>query len=208
MMTTGQGSKWLQALSSEPETSENVSVVAPQPPTGPQHPQKGVRLRTGSTVPRQEVQGPAPAFWVMGTHGGAGESTLAALLDGAVGTERTWPIRAERPPTPDQDRVVLVCRSNMTGLRSAQQVAIEYASGALPGVLAGLVIVADAPTKLPKVLSDMAKILTGTVPHTWRLPWVDTWRRELVPEINDLPRNAKALLDHIQLHAVAVGNTK
>lgn len=197
---TGHSSKWLQSLQDEPEPIEAVTVL--EPPTGPALPQRGVQANSDKGVPRVLVSGPAPALWVMGVHGGAGESTLAALLQGAAATEHAWPVRdLDGGP----DRVVLVCRSNAAGLRAAQLAAIEYTSGALPGSLAGLVILADAPGRLPKVLQDQVRLVTGAVPRTWHLPWVEEWRRSLAPDVTVLPGAVRGVLEKIQLH-LAAGN--
>lgn len=203
MVATDRTSKWLRAVNETTEPLPTNPAVLKQDPRGPQRPQKGVRRRAGSGVPRQAVEGEVPPLWVMGTHGGAGESIIASLVDGAIATDHAWPSRTGTAE--DQDRVLLVCRSNMRGLRSAQQTAIEYASGALPGVLAGLVVVPDAPGKLPKDLAALAKIVSGAVPHTWHMPWVEEWRRVHTPEASAVPRSARSVLDQIQLHTVPAG---
>lgn len=203
MVSTDRTSKWLQAVNESAEPLPTNPAVLKQAPRGPQRPQKGVRRRSGNGVPRQAVEGAVPPLWVMGTHGGAGESVIASLLEGAIATDHAWPSRSGA--VEGQDRVLLVCRSNMAGLRSAQQAAIEYASGALPGVLAGLVIVPDAPGRLPKDLADVARIVSGAVPDTWRMPWVEEWRRVLKPDASAVPRPVRSVLDQIQLHAVSAG---
>lgn len=144
--------------------------------------------------------GPAPAVWVMGAHGGAGESTLCALLEGAVATDHAWPVREERG---GQDAVLLVCRSNAAGLRAAQLAAIEYGSGALPGSLAGLVVTADAPGRLPKTLTDQLRLVAGAVPHLWQMPWIEGWRLTETPDPAALPPAARSVLDKIRLHTAA-----
>ncbi|MBO1269501.1 DUF6668 family protein [Arthrobacter cavernae] len=116
--------------------------------------------------------------WVAGVHGGAGESRLAGILDGARPTEHAWPV-----PNRDQDQdhgrpaVVLVCRSDMRGLKAAQSALIQWASGAAPDVeLLGLAVLADAPGKLPKALREFAVLVGGGAPRLWLLPWVESWR--------------------------------
>lgn len=197
---TGHSSKWLQSLQDSPKPLEAPAVL--ESPTGPGRPQRGVRRQPDTGVPRVLVSGPAPALWVMGAHGGAGESTLTALLHGAAATDHGWPVRDGAGGT---DHVLLVCRSHAAGLRAAQLAAIEYGSDALPGTLAGLVVLADAPGRLPKVLQDQIRLVAGAVPHTWQLPWVEEWRRSLTPDVTAVPGAVRNVLEKIQLQ-IAAGN--
>ena len=204
MMATSQESRWIQAVSGSAEPIDVVPTVMTREPHGPTRPQKGVRLRSGSDVlDRLNVDGAPAALWVLGTHGGAGESTISSLLHGSVPASHAWPMRNESAVTAEADRVLLVCRSNAKGLRSAQAAAIEWSTGDLPLALAGLVITADAPTKLPKDLSRLTTIVSGAVPHTWQMPWVEEWRRGLTPDVADLPQRVRAVLSDIQLHTAA-----
>jgi hypothetical protein len=142
----------------------------------------------------------------MGAHGGAGESTLSALLEGAVGTDHAWPVRQDddgQERGGQEDVVLLVCRSNAAGLRAAQLAAIEYGSGALPGALAGLVVMADAPGRLPKALTDQLRLVAGAVPHLWQMPWVEGWRLTETPDPASLPPAARSVLEKIRLHTAA-----
>lgn len=192
-------SKWLQALHDTPEPAQ--APAAPDAPAGPVRPQKGVRRASATGVPRVSVVGPAPAVWVMGAHGGAGESTLAALLHGAAGTGHAWPIRPDDSQDDGgEDLVLLVCRSNAAGLRSAQLAAIEYGSGSLPGALAGLVVMADAPGRPPKALADRIRLVAGAVPHLWQLPWVEAWRIAETPDPAALPPAVRGVIDKLRLH--------
>ncbi|MGT2464191.1 DUF6668 family protein [Sinomonas atrocyanea] len=196
-------SKWLQALEVAPEP-----IAAPalrDAPAGPTRPQRGVRQVSEAGVPRTTVTGPAPSVWVMGVHGGAGESTLCALLEGAVATDHAWPVRQndDGQERGGQDVVLLVCRSNAAGLRAAQLAAIEYGSGALPGSLAGLVVMADAPGRLPKALADRLRLVAGAVPHLWQMPWVEGWRLTGTPDPASLPPSVRGVLDKIRLHTAA-----
>jgi hypothetical protein len=112
--------------------------------------------------------------WVTGVHGGAGESRLSNVLDGARPTEHAWPILEDGFSKP---AVLLVCRSDMRGLKAAQNALIQWASGAAPAAdLLGLAVLADAPGKLPKALRDFAHLVGGGAPRRWILPWVEAWR--------------------------------
>lgn len=189
---------WITRVQQAPEAAE-VTAVPLVPATGPLTPQAGV------TAPDLVDQLPmrrhgAPArLWMVGVHGGAGESTLAALIPGSQAAGHAWPhLQANSYVA---TRVVLVARSNATGLEAARKAATHWASGALTDItLLGLVIVADAPGRLPKPLRHLADHVAGASPRTWRMPWVEAWRlgepitadvapaevRRLVAEISSL----------------------
>lgn len=138
-----------------------------EPPLGMVEPDAadrlGQRLVTGKAT-----------LWVTGVHGGAGESRLSNILDGARPTDHAWPVLEEGFSKP---AVLLVCRSDMRGLKAAQSALIQWASGAAPKVeLLGLAVLADAPGKLPKALRDFIALVSGGAPRLWMLPWVESWR--------------------------------
>ncbi|MFF1252618.1 DUF6668 family protein [Pseudarthrobacter sp. NPDC058329] len=112
------------------------------------------------------------ALWIIGAHGGAGESTIADLL-GARATDHCWPVLQNG----SKPRVLLVCRADMRGLTAARNALTQWVSGATPKAdLLGLAILADAPGKTPKALRDFAAIVGGGAPRLWALPWVEAWR--------------------------------
>ncbi|RAX15095.1 hypothetical protein DC347_19255 [Pseudarthrobacter sp. AG30] len=112
-------------------------------------------------------------LWVVGTHGGAGESRIADLIESARSTDHCWPVLSSG----GKPRVLLVCRADMRGLTTARNALTQWASGAAPqNDLLGLAVLADAPGKTPKALRDFAAIVGGGAPRFWTLPWVDTWR--------------------------------
>ncbi|MEW1920728.1 DUF6668 family protein [Pseudarthrobacter oxydans] len=112
------------------------------------------------------------ALWVIGAHGGAGESRIADLLDGRA-TGHCWPILQDE----SKPRVLLVCRADMRGLTAARSALTQWASGAAPKVdLLGLTVLADAPGKTPRPLRDFTTIVGGGAPRLWTLPWVEAWR--------------------------------
>lgn len=111
-------------------------------------------------------------LWMVGAHGGAGASTWAQILEvGDAGA--AWPkhVNPSRSLT-----IVVCCRSTVAGLRAAQDVGIEWASGALPGQLVGLIVGADAPGRLPRELRDQLQITSGAFPHCTFVPWQAQWR--------------------------------
>jgi hypothetical protein len=142
-------------------------------------------------VPRGTV-----ARWWVGTHGGAGETTLEQLLEGTRATGHAWPQTDEPGSEPPQ--VLLVARTSARGLRSAQLAAIEWASGKVAVRLHGLVLIADAPGRLPKPLKDLAHVVGGGVPRVWRLPWVEAWRLGEPVSAETAPRAVTAVLDELR----------
>ena len=176
-----------------PETAplqESVAapVVAPTGATGPQPsvtpPEAGDQLRTFTTQIHARV-------WVVGAHGGSGESTMAQLLEGSESRHR-WP---DTTPAP---AVLLTARTHARGLHAAQLAMRAWAAGQTPHLrLVGLVLVADAPGRLPRQLADLADVIRGGVPHTWHIPWVDQYRVEVDPA--DTPRQVRKVLSEINV---------
>lgn len=123
----------------------------------------GSRTMTGSA-----------SVWITGAHGGAGESRIAEIIDGARATDHCWPVLPDDGALP---RVLLVCRADMRGLTAARSALTQWASGAAPEVdLLGLAVLADAPGKKPKELREFASIVGGGAPRLWTLSWVESWR--------------------------------
>lgn len=159
-----------------PEVLPEIETAPAEPPgptpTGPDTPQKGVpepdrvdRL----PIYQQSVRAP---LWVVGTHGGAGESEIAALGEGWRESDHAWPLLAVRR-TP----VLLTARTHMAGLKAAQHALTQWASGQVPEVrLLGLVMIADAPRRLPKPLREFAGVVGGGAPRAWHVPWIEEWR--------------------------------
>jgi hypothetical protein len=116
---------------------------------------------------------------VVGTHGGAGTSTVARLLT-AADLGRHWPDPGDGSPP----RVLLVARTHAAGLMAASQALAGYCAKRHPeGIyLVGSVLVADAPGRLPKLLAQRITIL-GSATMVYRLPWVHIWRlNEITPD--------------------------
>lgn len=166
----------------------------------------GAASLLGPTAPQHGVPAPAevdrlatvyPNFysplWVVGAHGGAGATSVAAMIQGAYPLARSWPhVAGHLVP------VILVARSNMAGLDAAQRAAQHWASGLVPGVdLLGLVVLSDAPGKLPKVLRDRLKVIAGGFARNWFVPWIESWRlgEEITPAT--VPREARRLVDEL-----------
>lgn len=186
---------WMPTIERDVTTDENVLAAAPL--TGPTSPQENVTaVDVADRLGRVDVANvPTPTVWVVGVHGGSAETTLAHLLDGAVATSHRWPIAG--PSTPIAP-VLLVARTGMNDLHAAQRAAIEWASGSAPVALAGLLLVADAPGKLPRALKDFSQVVAGGVPRCWRLPWVEDWRMGEEVTAHSAPKAVQAVLAELQ----------
>ncbi|GAA3839445.1 DUF6668 family protein [Streptomyces chiangmaiensis] len=146
--------------------------IAPQGPGGP-----GIWLRgpAADTGPWPETaQGVASRrkFAWLGTHGGAGTSTLATVF-GGFDAGRDWP----RPERGEPSSVLLVARTHATGLRAALGFLDVFRRGdAPPGLdLDAVVLVADAPGRLPRRLAQHISV-TESLIDVYRVPWVPSWR--------------------------------
>lgn len=167
---------WLsQTLEPDAEgtSSDEVASVTP----GPQLPQGSVPApEMADRLPVVEQTSTAP-LWIVGAHGGSGETSLAAANPTWRAAGHCWPKSGD-----ESTSVVLVARSSVTGLQAARRAAIQWAAGeASPVELLGLVVMADAPGRLPRSLRDLLQLVGGGVPRLWRIPWIDAWRVESAP---------------------------
>ncbi|MFJ4418803.1 DUF6668 family protein [Streptomyces sp. NPDC088925] len=115
-------------------------------------------------------------WWWLGCHGGAGVTSLQRALGDGADALRGWPYLGPAHPAP---QVVLVARSSAAGLEAAQAAARQWAARQAgtpdPGLL-GLVVVADAPGRLPPPLRRLRDLVAGGVPRTWDVPFTEAWR--------------------------------
>lgn len=119
--------------------------------------------------------GRAPVFWTLGAHGGAAASTLARAWAPAGNPLRSWPAADEYP------LVVVVARTHVTGLRAAHDLVLQATARQTGGcVFLGLVMVADAPGRLPQTLRrklDVVETAARTAGgQTWQLPYLEEYR--------------------------------
>lgn len=168
------------------QLSLNPWITSPAESAGPETPEVHVPPAAVISTPLRGMVEPdtadrlasrvVPGFallWIVGSHGGSGESRTADLIDGARPTGHCWPVMQDG----SKPRVLVVCRNDMRGLTTAQSALTQWASGATPEVeLIGLAVLADAPGKTPKALRDFAAIIGGGAPRLWTLPWVEAWR--------------------------------
>jgi hypothetical protein len=175
------------------------SAVLPKPvsgipkTTGPARPQPHVPMPTAS-MPVRRV-GDRAALWIVGAHGGAGESSVAELVEGWVPAEHSWPVTDDLSPCP----CIVVARTNVRGLLAAQVGLTQWAaSGVGPSArLVGLVLIADAPGKLPAPLRDLAHVVAGGAPRVWHVPWIEAWRLG-DPVTERMPRPVSKLVGQLR----------
>lgn len=147
----------------EDGTARDVPVGLNVPPATEQAPIWREALSTDT---------PAPAFWLLGAHGGAGVSALARTWAPAADSRRGW-------PAADRHRyVVVVARTHRAGLGAAH-VLLRQAVGGLTGgcLLLGLITVADHDGILPTTLRRQRDLVEELAPAAWRVPFLPLYRR-------------------------------
>jgi hypothetical protein len=190
-----QTNPWLIAVAEV--TATVVPGAGAAGPKRPHTPQAGVvPPEQADSLPRRTVTDASHA-WLVGAHGGAGESTYAAVIPGTLPADHAWPV----PPQGHGVQVLLMCRSSATGLLAAKYAITDWASGNVLGVdLVGLAIVADAPGRLPHPLRELAHALSGAVPRVWSLPWSEAARLGERVSTNS-SREVRSLVDHMSASA-------
>ncbi|MEW2163413.1 hypothetical protein AB0912_10490 [Streptomyces sp. NPDC007084] len=109
--------------------------------------------------------------WVK-AHGGSGATSLVEAF-GGVDVGARWPDPARGEPR----RIVLVGRTSARGLQSVSQALGALKDGNAPqGLdLLAVVLVADAPGRLPLTLLRRIRVLRS-VTRVHRVPWIPAWR--------------------------------
>lgn len=128
--------------------------------------------RSTSPPPAAEVpSGTRQLAWVA-AHGGAGTSTLAAVF-GGIDAGRNWP----RPDQGEPNSVLLAARTHAAGLQAVSWTLDLFRRGGQPpGLeLVAVVLVADAPGRLPRQLLQRIKVI-GSAIEIHQVPWVPAWR--------------------------------
>ena len=195
-MTDGTNPWLSRPADPEPEAPTVTESLLPRP-TGPLAPQRGVPAPERIDQLPIYDQPRSAELWWLGTHGGAAESSLASLVPGWQAAGHGWPRQADSAPA----RVVLTARSNMRGLTTARSAATQWAAGMVPHVeVLGLVLVTDAPGRLPRPLRDFAQVVGGGLPRMWTVPWIESWRLGEPLALSDAPRAVRHLVD--ELHAL------
>ena len=167
-----------------PAVATPVTAPPPAPPTTPTRPLPAPPLPAGA------------GYALLAVHGGAGVSSLlraGLAAAGAVDVGRAWPAGGT---------ALVVARSSTTGLEAARDTARAHAAGevGLDVTLLGLVLVADAPGRLPPRLRELADLVAGGFLHVWQVPWLTEWRLAATteplpahPEVTRLSTDLRAL---------------
>lgn len=195
---TNSSNPWI-TRTPEPAMEPEPAAIRydPSPATGPTAPQTGVPEPAAEDQLPVRAVWSAPSLWVLGTHGGAGESVLAGLVSSWEAADHAWPRPVEGSTAP----VLLVARTHMRGLLSARAAATQWAAGVVPQAdVLGLVLIADAPGRLPRPLRELAQVVSGGVPRTWTVPWSESWRLGESSALADAPRAARRMVD--ELHGI------
>ena len=168
---------WLSHLEPQAPPAVPRPALFEPAPADPLTPQPGVAAPAADQqLPRRLLAGGelSTLVWWVGAHGGAGETTLELLLSGSRAAGHAWPISPE-PTRPAP--AILIARTSYTGLTAAQRALRDWGSGSVAVELLGLVLIADAPGKLPKEIRGLVDLIDGAAPGaTWLLPWQPDWR--------------------------------
>lgn len=158
----------LSDLAGRIAAAQTLALVEPTPAT----PLAPVPVPPTAAVRSPRARSAAGSLALLAAHGGAGVSSLlrAGLEQlGAFDADRCWPTSGP---------ALVVARSSTGGLEQAQLLARQHAAGdAGPDVqLLGLVLIADAPGRLPVRVRELVDLVSGGFCGCWRLPWLEEWR--------------------------------
>lgn len=132
---------------------------------------------------------------VVGLHGGAGATTVAALLgDGASEVGRSWPVSqnawtGSAWPIP----VIAVARTDHTGLAAADRFIRSWANGQLTGSQLSALVLIEAGPRTSDARKKATKRLLRMVPRGTHIPWMDPWL-DAPPDPARLPGRIKRII--------------
>ncbi|MGW1952305.1 DUF6668 family protein [Streptomyces sp. NPDC001920] len=147
----------------------DMRVRQGRPDPGPEIWIRGPVALPEEPAPSRAAEAPRRFSWV-GAHGGAGVTTLASVY-GGQDCGRDWPGPA------DPQSVLLVARTHAAGLDAVLGALEVFRRGQAPhGLdLDAVVLVADAPGRLPRPLAERVKVIEAAI-DVYRVPWVPAWR--------------------------------
>lgn len=185
----------LSANETDEHSEEGVSIAH-----GPTRPlAQNVAHEATETIPKRVATGEA-LIHVAAVHGGAGATTLCTLLGGdGSDTHGSWPQTNPWAPAATGG-TLLVARTHGRGLDALHETLTAWHHGAYAGAfpLLGICIVDDAP-RLTKGQVKRMKTLMGMAPHSWHMPWVESYRVETHELSTSL--GTRRLLNSIRRHA-------
>ncbi|GAA1150498.1 hypothetical protein GCM10009672_23820 [Nesterenkonia lutea] len=145
--------------------------------TGPQKPLASVSAPADTVPwPRIPVQDHR-LITVAGLHGGAGTSTVTAMLgEQALDAGTGWPVASGWVRPLPRLGVVVVARTHWAGVAAAEDFTQQWLAGELnDSRLLGLILVDDAP-RLLEWQRRAVKRLVRKAPLGAHIPWVESWR--------------------------------
>lgn len=167
------------------------NVQAPAPPGS------GVTWRD----PRFAALAPPPPRFpelvLWGAHGGAGTTTLAALLQPSwdMGTLRSGPARRHPWPSQPGRPLLLVCRNTAWSARRATDAVSAITT---PRVWVTVLVVVSDGWPEPESATARFRLLDARVGAVARMPFVPALRLGDDPRRAVLPRNARHAVDQIR----------
>lgn len=175
----------------DPLLGRRLAVVGPPVPPGT------ARVPRQPVLERQNVARTA-LLWVVGLHGGAAASSIAALLgDEVAESPRAWPVNPYLQP-----QVLLVARTHAAGLAAAENALHEWAALAVPDThLLGLVLVDDAPRVARPLVPIMNRVL-HSAPRGWHVSWQEDWRVRTATDDRSVSLRTRRTLSDIRRRAL------
>ncbi|EFQ79361.1 hypothetical protein MHX62_10070 [Corynebacterium sp. ACRQM] len=156
-------------------TSQDTAAAQPKPLKRVALNGLGNALADTRLAPEGEMD---PLIWLVAAHGGAGATYLAHALAPFGDAGQLWPVHDKYP------WCVIVARTTRAGLEAAHDLALQDQSNKTGGCrVLGIILVADAPGKLPRSLEQRITVLEKTVPTIWRVDYFDDWRESTVDEL-------------------------
>lgn len=151
------------------------STGAAAPPVAPAPMSPAVVLP--SEWPTTRESGPQGlVVQLVGLHGGAGTSTLAAEMGPQAADCGTGLDHLRSVDVP----VLFVTRSHARGLDLALRLGQQHAARRLsPLTVLGVVVVHDAPGPLSKLLARRLKSVQKALPNCWTVPWSEDRRHDV-----------------------------
>lgn len=163
--------------------------------TGPTSPGLSPTLEAPAEAWATQKVGPIEGLAVLGLHGGAGATTLTALLgNGAADVGRAWPISNNawtgKPwPIP----VIAVARTDHSGLKAADDFVRSWANGHLNGSHLSALVLIEAGPRTSDARRKATKRLLRMVPRGTHIPWMDSWL-DTPPDLTRLPGRIKRVI--------------
>ncbi|MEE1652169.1 DUF6668 family protein [Brachybacterium sp. J144] len=190
----------------EPAVERDVVLGEGVETSGPKQPLARRAVAEPSLLPLSTSAGTA-SVRIVGTHGGAGGSTLAELLGEALAEDagHIWPRPQIWVPESATGSVLLLARTHHSGLESLREVLTSWHAGAydegLP--LLGVCLVDDAPHLVKAQITEI-KALTAMSPRGWHVPWQESLRIAPPSEVA-VPARIRWTLSRIRHHATHRG---